>query len=239
MNDIFTKSLENQLKEPLNPPTLQTVDTESGILSKSVENQLEEPPDSNNVYKDYIAKLEAKLNDETQAKQLVIANYKLLYQKYIKALVTVARLSKGLCVKQQNVTENRDIPEQHQNVNVTTAMLPNLILGENINPKDFLPEDAISEIEYISKKKEHDSTFVREILSRLYQDKGVLRNKSKKRMTPEKLNVIYQLFKKRIDLSDASIDEKLQRMNQTNINKLINWAKHNIVRKNKEENTLQ
>lgn len=100
-----------------------------------------------------IARLQAKLRDETEAKQVVIQNYKKLYQKYLNVLITLARVIE------------------------------------------------------------------------------VLRSKSKKKMTPLKLNLIYYLFEKRINNSDASVEEKAHRTNQANINKLVNWAKHNLVRK--------
>lgn len=177
-----------------------------------------------------IARLQAKLRDETEAKQVVIQNYKKLYQKYLNVLITLARVTKCLHAKKANSSIDKDGQTNLANM----QSLPELTVMENhekIDPQIFLSVESLKAIESISKEKRHDAAFVREILGRLYQNIEVLRSKSKKKMTPLKLNLIYYLFEKRINNSDASVEEKAHRTNQANINKLVNWAKHNLVRK--------
>lgn len=234
-DNIFTVSLNNQLKELPDAAELNAKCPEATISeplpSEITMNQC------NLSAAQIISKLEAKLKDEVEAKHLIMENYKNLYQKYIKTLISLARMSKLLYAKKNvsaiNNDDNQitDIPEDQQNETMSNISSV-LILSENIDPHEFLSEENLVEILSISKAKQFDSKFVRAILQRLYKI-DVLKTKSKRKMTPSKLNVIYHLFKKRIDQSDVKIEEKAERLSQPYINKLINWGKHNLLRQDK------
>lgn len=120
-----------------------------------------------------------------------------------------------------------------------------------VNPSKFLSHDDLNELENIQKKKSGDSTFIRILMSKIFVDKNSLKNVSvsgrgkkecpngstsyerRKPISPEKLNVLYYLYKKRIENSGADQPSQISRLSLSNINRLIATAKHNLLKANK------
>lgn len=87
-------------------------------------------------------------------------------------------------------------------------------IEKRITPETFFPEDEIKVLNAIRKTKNFDAKFIRLMMLIIFKDKESLKfrtisgrsigeHKSSK-LSPEKLNVIYQMFQKRIDSCDLS-----------------------------------
>lgn len=53
----------------------------------------------------------------------------------------------------------------------------------------------------------------------------------KTKISPEKMNVIYYMFKKRIEKCGTNDLDKIERLTLSNINRLIATSRHNLLRK--------
>lgn len=105
--------------------------------------------------------------------------------------------------------------------------------------------EEIRKLNSIQPDKSHDSTFITNLLKIPYVNPeelqcrtitGRSRTKGVKKqpMTPQKLNIIIDLFTKRINGCGASNEEKVQRLAKSNINRIISHSITNVSKNNKK-----
>lgn len=115
---------------------------------------------------------------------------------------------------------------------------------ETVDYTIYIPKDTLESLESLNPAKKYDSTFIRILISSLYQDTTFLKQRSvsgrsvrksdisKKPFTPQKMDMIFLLFKKRISKCGAPLEEKCERLSIGNVNRLISRARLNLIHKN-------
>lgn len=242
--DIFAEALKKQ-SECLNQPTDPISPKPSGTNVPSYE-QLN----------DLVIKLEAMLNDEKKAKRKLFDDYKRLERKYVSNLQSMVKTQSLLLnhkIYMQNMTPaerneaielNDDSRNQQELDEVEQVLLVDVeqdfqdgnIQVEVIN---YISDEDIAKLKLIQPDKTHDSTFIKDLVNMLYVDKEMLKCRTvtgrsriegaiKQPITPEKMELITELFMKRIEKCGASNEEKVMRLTRANINRLIGHSIYNL-----------
>lgn len=207
-----------------------------------------------------IAKLEATLLDERKAKNRLIDDYNMLKEKYISNLQMLVKTQRILLnhkmyvdgvsnrrpieangpnpVDQPNSSNEEGVAEDNGRAYDYCQLL--LCSKDQINVADHISAANMVKLKSIKSERRQDSTFIKTLMDMLYDDKDVLkfrsvtgksREKNKHSITPVKMNILKQLFIKRVQIPAADNEEKISRLNEKYTNCLIGNAINNINRK--------
>lgn len=230
-SDIYIKSLENfqeSKKKPHEP---------SAAVDSSQIKQLQE----------YIFKLELEIKDEKKSKQKLAVDYQLLKRKYVANLQLLVK-TQGLLINHTAYVNKMTHPENKTPEILTdgpiiieaAADICKLISPDQLNLSEYLSDENIKGLNLVKTSKNHDAAFIRTLVDLMYKDKSELFTRSitgrsrtdkiNKPMTPEKVNVIRHLFSKRISNSSADAEEKICRLQESSINRLVSNTLGNLRR---------
>lgn len=223
----------------------QTIDVE-GHEKEKLENNIE--------------KLKAMLLDEKKAKETVIEAYNALKTKYVSNLQLLVKTQQVLlghqayvnCVSTISQPTTNGAEQVHQangsskDVGEDTGYPGDLqLMGRSIEQIDVaqhISHNNIVKLNSIHPQNSNDSIFIKTLMDILYENKETLksrtvsgrsRSQNKQAITPIKINVMKQLFIKRVQCSSAENQEKIIRLNDAYINCLIVNAINNINRQKK------
>lgn len=194
--------------------------------------------------------MEWKIRDEKRAKQKISEDYKLLKRKYVANLQLLVKTQSLLIdhkafVSKMTEPKNQipqvvQIPTDDPVIIETAAEISKLISPDQLDISKYLSYENIKKLNSVATSKSHDAVFIRTLVDLMYSDKNELHtrsvtgrsrtDRSNKPMTPEKVNVIRHLFSKRIRHSTADAEEKVLRLRDSAINRLIANALGNLKR---------
>lgn len=176
--DIYKKALNNQLAILSGKVTHKEDDIHTEVVVP-VKAKSEPKCDQSNIpdhIKQYIAKIEAKLKDEEQAKSEIIKRYQSLHQKYVRTLATLVRVYGLLNERKTKKESERDVAKVHVDAVVDVEQIVGQV--DEVNSEKFLSTENIDQLESLNKAQKYDSTFVRDLLSMLYHEREDLRVRS-------------------------------------------------------------
>lgn len=197
----------------------------------------------------YITKLEGMLQDEKNAKNILLENLKQVNRKYLKTLTMLTKVQSDLlrmrgCAQEEKNVAKKTPPDAISSPAVP-ELVPLLIAQYPVKPETFLTDAEITILDKMRNTKNFDSAYVREMMQFIFKERNslIFRTVSGRtqgtqkfsKFSPEKLNFIYHLFQKRID-NCGDTNDKSERLNLLYINKLISSARCNMLR---SENTKE
>lgn len=236
-NDVYAEALKIQCESS---------------QDQHLDQQATEPKDvTNEELSKTVAKLEQLLLEERRIKEKWADDYKTLRKKYISTLQMLVK-SQELLLKHKmyvNTMSKTEVDETNEQSAADAEKLKSdeidtgLLVPENdqIDVESHISNADMVKLNSIDSQKDKDSTFLRTLLEILYEDKSQLKcrttsgrsrnGQQKQAITPTKSNLMKQMFLKRVHGSCAPQEEKIKRMNEAYINRLISNSINNINRK--------
>lgn len=253
ITDYFRKSKKSNELEQNQNEAFDIFEESLNIQSESI--QLTESNESNEVPNEEllntIARFESMLSDERKAKEKWIEKHNTLKEKYVSNLQLLVKTQdlllrhsmfmKSLANTDQIREKELNVPvdiEKSKNVDNTIELLLSADCQEDV--ACHISDANMVKLNSIKSQKSYDSTFITALLEILY-DRDQLKcrtvsgrsrtEQNKQAMTPNKLNLMKQMFLKRIHSSSATAEEKIKRINDAYINRAISNAINNINKK--------
>lgn len=250
-HDIFTQALKKQ-SESQNEPTdpISSKASETNVPSYE---QLHDLVVKLKAMLNDEKKAKVKLLDDYKLlEQKYVSNLQLMvktqslllkHKTYVKD-TTSAQRNETISIEPENDSSNQQKSDDVEELLVLEAGqdFEGGVKNSQVKVIANIPHEDMVKLNSIPPAKTHDATFVRSLLDILYVDKNKIQYRTvsgrsrsvgvtKQPVTPEKVNLITELFMKRIKNCGANNEEKILRMNGTNINRLIAYAIDNLKKK--------
>lgn len=186
--------------------------------------------------------------------QLLVKAQQMLikYQMHVQNMPNRHQIEKGdqPHIDQEGATSSEpNTANVDKSINVHKSIEILALTNDHVNVGSYISDDEMVVINSTNLQKSSDSTFIKALVEILYEDKNLLRYRSvsgrtrnehdKQPITPYKMSLIKQMFLDRIQRSSAAEDEKISRLDNTYINRLISGAINNFNRKSDKNELVE